>query len=646
MLAFFRRILSSGVAVVILGVILLAFVFTGIGSPGARLFGGGDAAPDAVATVGGRPVTIAEVQNRAQQELRVAARQQPGVTMPQFLAAIGGVPALVDQVIGGAVLTRWAEKHGLVAGKRLVDGEISSIPAFQGPAGTFDQTQMNAILGQQRMSFAQLRDGVRDDLLRRQVLLPLSTGTRAPNALLNPYAMLLLDKRQGAIGMVPASTEGLAAPTDAEITAFYQGHVAAYSLPDRRVVRYAPIGPDTIAVPPPTDAEIAASYTANAASYAASETRTVSQVVLPDANAAKGFVAKVAGGTPFAKAAADAGFAAGDISLGALTRAALAKSASPAVAAAIFAAPNGGTTQPLKTELGYAIAHVDAVTARPARSLDQARAEIAAALARKKAAETIGTLVNQVQDALNDGANFADTAKRFKLGVVGTPPLLADGTAPSDPAFKPDATLAALMRVVKTMTPDDRPSLETVGADGRYALVAVAGMVRAAPIPLAQIGPRVRADLIADRAATRARTTAQGLLARLDKGVPIATAFAELKLPPPQPIVTTQVQVAQAGERVPPPVRELFRLVPGRNALLPGPNGAWFVVRLDRILPGETAMLPAIAAATRTELGQSLGDEYAQQFANAARAEVKVTHNAAAVAELTRQLRGAAGAER
>ena len=61
---------------------------------------------------------------------------------------------------------------------------------------------------------------------------------------------------------------------------------------------------------------------------------------------------------------------------------------------------------------------------------------------------------------------------------------------------------------------------------------------------------------------------------------------------------------------------------------MPGPNGAWFIVRLDRILPGETTMLPAIAAATRNELAQSLGDEYSQQFANAARADVKVTRNA------------------
>ena len=89
MLAFFRRILSSGAAVAILGVIMLGFVITGIGTPGGGLNLGGGPAADAVATVGGKPLLASQVWQRVTQEQQSAARQQPGLTVPQYLQAVG-----------------------------------------------------------------------------------------------------------------------------------------------------------------------------------------------------------------------------------------------------------------------------------------------------------------------------------------------------------------------------------------------------------------------------------------------------------------------------------------------------------------------------------------------------------------------------
>ena len=74
--------------------------------------------------------------------------------------------------------------------------------------------------------------------------------------------------------------------------------------------------------------------------------------------------------------------------------------------------------------------------------------------------------------------------------------------------------------------------------------------------------------------------------------------------------------------------------------MVQGPNGGWFIVRLDQIAPGDPKALPLVVGMTRGELQRSLGDEYAQQFANAARDEVKVKRNAQALAKLEQQLRG------
>lgn len=640
MLAFFRRVLSSWVAVALLGLIMIAFIVTGVGTPGGGTIGG--MREDAVATIDGNPVTISDITTRAQGALNTARQQQPTLTMPAFIAAIGGVAPFVEQYVGTRVLSAWAERHGIVASERLIGAEIAAIPAFQGPTGQFDQTRMNAVLAQQRMNYAALHAGLSEDIVRRLLLTPLSAGATAPAGLVQPYAALLLARREGMVGMIPAKIDGLPQPTDAEIAAWYKTNAARYTLPERRVVRYAAIGPETVQPAPPTEAEIAAAYKADAAKYAASETRTVSQVVLPNEAAAKGFAAKVAAGTAFAKAAADAGFAPADISLGSLTKPALATAASPAVADAAFALAAGGTATPIKTGLGWSIVHVDDVKTNPGRSLAQVGPEIAAALVKKKRDEATANLIQGAEDALTGGSSFDDVVKKYKLMVVTTPPVTAAGIAPTNPDFKPDATLTALMKVAMDMAPDDEPTVETVGPDQHAAIVSVANILPPAPLPLAQVRSQIIAQMMGQRAADRARATAQAVLAKVNAGQTLAASLAAAGLPAPQSVGATQVDLARLGQNIPPVLQALFRLQPNKSALAPGPNGAWFVAHLDRIAPGDPKAIPAIAAATRSELSQGLGEEYARQFSNAARAEVKIKRNQAAQIKLDQQLRGTA----
>jgi len=144
MLAFFRRALSSWLAVGLLALIMVAFIVTGVGTPGGGLTGG--PASDSVATVGGRQIAVQTIADRAENSLRQARQQQPALTMPQFLAAVGGLGPIVEQYIGATVLSTWGKRHGLVASERLIGGEIASIPAFHGPTGQFDQNTMNSVL--------------------------------------------------------------------------------------------------------------------------------------------------------------------------------------------------------------------------------------------------------------------------------------------------------------------------------------------------------------------------------------------------------------------------------------------------------------------------------------------------------------------
>jgi len=637
MLSFFRRVLSSWMAVAILAVIMIAFIVTGVGTPGGGLVGGGPSA-DAVATVGGHAISTSDVTHRAEQALRQAREQQPSLTMGQFLSAVGGLGPLVENMIGMSVLTEWGQRHGVAASERLIGGEIGKVGAFKNVAGQFDERVMNSVLAQQKLSFQQMHDDFRDDLIRRQILTPILSNTRAPDGMLRAYSQIVIDKRQGTIGMIQAKPEG-PAPTDQEVTDFYKAHVARYSLPERRSVRYAIISPDTVTVAPPTDAEVAAQYKTDAAKYAASETRTIQRVILSDENAAKAFAAKLAKGTPFAQAATESGLAAADINVGAVTHDAFAGTDGKTLADATFAMAKPGNTAPIKSTLGWAIAHVEAITKVPAKSLAQAAPEIKTALAKKKSDDALATLIGQVEDEVGNGGAFAEVAAKHKLQVTTTPPLLPSGAAPSDPNFKPDATVTALLKAAGDATPDDEPTVENLDPT-HAALLGVASVVPAAPVPLAQIKPRVALDLQMQRAAEKSHALAQTILAKVKGGQPMAAAFAAAGQQPPQPIAISQLELSRAGQNVPVPIRTLFRLAPGKADLIQGPNGSWFVIKLEQIVPGDPQLLPVVVNGTRNQLQRTLGDEYAQQFASAARGEVKVKRNPQALQALDQQLRG------
>jgi peptidyl-prolyl cis-trans isomerase D len=101
------------------------------------------------------------------------------------------------------------------------------------------------------------------------------------------------------------------------------------------------------------------------------------------------------------------------------------------------------------------------------------------------------------------------------------------------------------------------------------------------------------------------------------------------------------MDLAQAGERAPPPLRTLFTLGRGQAKLLAAPNGAgWFIIHLDQIVPGNVANAPGLVEVVRTQLAQAIGNEYVEQFAKAAERGVKVSRSEGAIARLKKQLEG------
>jgi peptidyl-prolyl cis-trans isomerase D len=644
MLTFFRRGLTEKIMLVVLVISLFAIVVTGFGTGG--MGGIGELGTSgSVASVEGETITQTEIADQINRQLARARQQQPELTTPQFLAG-GNYERIVQQLITQKAITAFARDHGLAASKRMIDGEIASIPAFQNLAGQFDETVFRSALRGENMNEARLREELAGSLITRQLLVPVAASVRVPQSIAQQYASLLLEQRTGSIGLVPTAAMGRGRePTEQEVATFFRDNANRYVIPERRVIRYAAFGREQLGqAAEATPAEIQAFYKANQNRYGPSETRTLSQVVLPDQAAARAFAAKLAAGTSFAAAAAQAGFQAADTSIGAQSKSGLAELASPAVANAAFAAAEGATTAPLQSPLGWHIVKVEAIARTPARPLAAVSAEIEREVEGTKAEEALANLVTRIEDALADGSSLEEVARAERLTLAETPPVTATGAQPGVAGAVPDPAIQPLLKPAFEMEADEDPEVQQLAPGQRYALFAIGQVIPAAPPALASIRDRVKADLVARRGADRARAVATAIAAKINAGTPPRQAFAEAgaSLPPVQTVTARRIDIAQPNKEVPPPLALMFSLPQGRARLLPAPSGAgWFVVHHGSSTPGDARSAPGLIEATRTQFQNILGEEYAAQFTRAIERNVSVKRDEEAIRKVKAQLTGA-----
>jgi len=656
MLSLIRRIIFSKVGVIVtLGVLIVIAISFGI--EGNMLgAGGGGIAGDSVATVGKEDVTITELRRRTDIALQNIRQEQPTIDIVQFVNA-GGVDNTLEGLINSTALAQFANLQGMVGSKQLIDGRIASAPDFKGLDGKFSQALYDQALSRGRVSDRQLHDQVMRSTLTQHLILPITGNPAMPNfgayqvptGVALPYASLELEKRGGQLGFIPTPAMGQGAPpTDAELAAFYKRNIVRYTVPERRSVRYALVTPDMLkALTTPTEAEITQAYQKGHALFAPTEKRDLVQVVVADQAAAAALAAKVKAGAPIADAARAAGLEANGLQ--AVEKAAYVKQSSPEIANAAFSAAKGTVIGPIRTGLGYVVVRVDAIQQIPGKSLEQARPELVTTLTTEKTQLVITDLHDKIDEAIAHHATFDELIRDNKLTAAVSSPLLKTGTNPDDPASKADPAFAQAVAAGFAQEAEDDPQIAPMGQDGSFAIVKLAKIVPAAARPLAQIREGVAHDFIIDRAQRASRQAAIDVVARINKGMPIAQSLAEtkLKLDPIKPIPDIARGQANAIPENRPergPFVMLFSMKAKTAKMLEAPGKAgWFILYLDHIQPGDARGDLRLLEQARTELGQATAREYAQQFSEAVRKQLGVKKNPKAIADVKAALTGHGG---
>ena len=643
MLTFFRRFFQSKIGLpIFLGfLVLMALAFAAADITGTSTFGGVSGG-ERVAVVDGEPIASTELVTAANTALEQVRQQQPTLTMPEFIAA-GALDEVMRQLIDRNAIGLYAKKYGLRAGENLVNSDILQIEAFKSLSGQFDEQTYLAALRSRGLTDAVFRRDLANGLLEDQLLRPALAAPQMPEKIARQYAALVLERRKGEIALIPSAAFAPAGdPSETQLAEWYGKNRAQFMRPERRTLRFAVFGDDTLKVNAvPTEAEIAARYKRDAAQYQATERRAVTAFVVPTQDAAKALAARIRSGTSLEAAAREAGFTASPAPL--RDREALANATSFAFAENAFKANEGGVIEPAQGTLGWYVARVDKVERIPARSLADVRPAITEALALEKRNAAIADLVAEIEGEIDSGTALAEVAKAYGLAVETTPALLADGKAYGRPDVQIVPQLAAVLATAFQME-ESEPQLAEVVAGKQFVVFEVARVDEASAPPLAEVKAQAVAGWKRAQGAILAKAAADRIAAKARGSTDLAAALAAESKPGFEREVIDlerRALLAQRGRNIPAPLVLMFSMAEGSVKVLEGPrNVGWYIVSLDEISTDPVDSEPGLLEQTRRQLGPTLSEEYRRQAAAAMRKELGTTRDEAAITAVRKRLAG------
>ncbi|MFT4148953.1 MAG: SurA N-terminal domain-containing protein [Paracoccaceae bacterium] len=587
--------------------LLMAFVILGLGGFGVHNFGGGSSA---VATVGGKKITANDYARQLQQQLNKLSQQfGQNITLEQA-RAFGIDRQVLSGLIDLSAQDAEADKVGLSVGDGVVASALQKIPAFQGPTGGFSRETYAFTLRQNKLTEPRFEQQLRDDMSRQLLVGAVKGGFQAPAALTDTLYAWMGERRAVSVLRLGEAdlAAPIAAPTDDELKAWYDAHVADYTRPAAKKVAYAVLTPadvqDKVTV---DEAAVKALYDQRADQYQVPEKRLVERLVFPDQAAADAAKAKLDAGTSFEDLVRERGLSLQDTDMGDVAKADLG-----AAGEAVFALTEPGVAGPVMSDLGPALFRVNAILDAQTTPFDQVKDELTAELRTDAARKEIEGKVEAIDDALAGGATLADLAR--EQGMRSGSFDYAPGADDNDPI----AASQAFRTAADAAQEGDFPEAVTL-EDGGVAAIEVQGAVPPTPLAFDKVRDKVAAAWKADALSRALDARAAEIRTAVEGGQRLET-FGIVDVTPQLPREGT-LQGAPEGA-----MKTVFEMKEGEIRAIEGP-GFTALVRVDRVIPAapEGPDADALRASIKAQIDQGLSDDAMQLWTGALANDAGIT---------------------
>ena len=620
MLQNIREKFTGWVAISILGVIGLSFVFVGLNY---SFIGQGYAAK-----VDGVDISINQFENAYREQLQ--SNPQFAQLPEQFRRQLRS--NILEQLVQQRVIDNYLNEVGYQISDEQVTAMIQRAPEFQ-VDGKFDLETYRNLLAQAGYEPARFEASQRIALRREQLQRAIRGSALVSPSQYRRFLNLAAEQRVVRLATIdPASVADAITVTDEMITAFYDNNATLYQLPESADIQYVEISrSDVAAEVSVTEAALQDYYEFNKDRYLQDEQRQARHILIvfgDDKDAARAsateILTRVRAGESFAALAGeysdDSGTSGNGGDLGVLTRSQLENE----LGGAIFSMDEGDVDGPVETQFGFHVVRLDKILERGPLPLEQVRAELTTELQDQQAESLYRELERKLSDTLFDATDINQLAAavgaevktiegftRQGGGPLGTNPLAIE--AVFDEAMLAGGQLSEVIEL----------------DNSRAAVFVVTSHTPATRQPLDAVRDQVAEALKAEQAEVLMSARADEMLAAIAAGQTFEEAATALGVAAAAPVVLTR----DASEVDPSVAAAVFTAVkPTQDAPTLGSSrteaGGVVVYSVDAVIPGRPEAIPlAERDAGKLQLADQSGIGDFVAFVQALRASADVAIN-------------------
>ncbi|WP_282021217.1 peptidylprolyl isomerase [Ruegeria faecimaris] len=551
-----------------------------------------------VAQVGNEDISIDDYVRELQREIR-AVESQTGQPLQMSQARDFGLDQLaLSRLTALAALDNEVGLLGISIGDENLQEEIVSIPAFQGPDGSFDREAYRFQLEQVGMTDTEFETDLRKESARTIVQDAVVSGVEMPSILTEVLTDFVGARRSFTVATVSPEVlaEPVATPTDEQIQAYYDENQDQFSLPRTKKLTYTILSPNMLLDSVEVDEDsVLRLFDQRADEFQQPERRLVERLSFSDDAAAQDAMAQIeVGGTTFEQLVRDRELELSDVDLGDVTRDDLGDAAE-----AIFAAELDTVVGPLPSVFGPALFRINGSLAENNTPFEDAAPALREELAADRARRQIEAQSEDINDLLAGGATLEELAAEtgMELGQIDWTRASQDGVAAYD-GFRSAA---------EAVQDGDFPEIAFL-EDGSIFALRLNETLPRRPEPLESARDRVAAAWTQVQTDKALEDHANAVLEQLQENGDFTTTGL------PHRVENALTRTAFLEDVPAGFMPEVFDMELGSYRVVPG-AGVALIVRLDELLPpAETderrQVQQALAAQLNQALAQNIFDAY------------------------------------
>lgn len=593
MLQFMRDRASSWMIKTVLAIIVLAFMFMGVGNFGRK-------ANNVAATVNGEPISVRQFYDSYYKMLDMYRQQFGGALTDEMLERMNLKEKTLAQLITKTLILQKADDLGLVVSDDELAKSISHMQVFQ-KDGAFDNERYSRLLKHNRMTPETFEAELRQELIVNKLQDFITNSVKVSEAeAAEWYNWENSRVKIKAVCFEPDAYQDIT-PAQSELDAFFAEHQENYKTPEKAAIVYMLFDPaDYMADVTIDPADVQADYDANITTYEVPKTVEARHILIKvDQNAPADLVAQKkqeilkiyqmvhpasGAGKDFAAAARE--FSEGPSAKNGGQLGAFKKEDMVApFAEKAFSMNAGEISEPVRTQFGWHIIKVEKINEASVRSFEQVKSDIEKKLARQKAKDLAYNAALAAFDVALDENSVEKAGAALEHKAITSPLFTRDGR------LETVAGGRELVRQAFDLYEGDIS--DVVELSGRFCVFQVAQRLPAAVPALKDVSDQVEADLLEELRDEKAAEEAAAFLDSImsaDDSIDAAAEAAGLEM------ITTDFfgrreSIPSIG-REPTISRAAFLLnreSPCANEVLHGKKGYYVVCLEDRELPDQDA---------------------------------------------------------